>query len=237
MTRGYRVAFGQKGLMRFIHLNNALLATLMAVGTFAAIRFTLELGQTEKGFGLLASAMGIVSFVITVVAGLVVDRTGLRRMIVGAGLAAGAAMLVMGATDQFWLTAAGFLAAGPIGMAMMTPTSIWVSRGAGRCSQASAFAVHKVVTAGYTAAAMALMGVLEQIVGIRMIWLGGGIVVILLTLLHLCLPDPGSPAARSGLLRAAVDEGGCGLPADQTVPVPVAVVSQSGQREEVGSSA
>jgi len=184
----------ERPLMRAIHLQQAWGASLAAVGTFIAIRFTRELGLADEQFGALCTVGGVLGFVATALVGLVLDRASLRRLCAVAGCLAGLCSVVMGVSDSAWLTVVGFLAYAPVSAMLIAPQSMWVSRAAGSATQAAAFSVHKAVTAAYYAGAVWLLGVLEAMIGIRLILLYSGIMAALLGLLFLALREPRRPA-------------------------------------------
>lgn len=122
------------------------------------------------------------------------DRVSLRGMHAVVSALASLAALAMGVGDSPVLGAVGFAAFGPLAYLLNTPASMWVSRAGGKRSQSSAFSVFKVMQAGYAAAAMALLGLLESFIGIRAVLLYGGILGLAVSPLYLLLREPPKPA-------------------------------------------
>jgi len=194
----YRSATRERPLMRAIHLQQAWGAALAAVSTFAAIRFTQQLGLEDEQFGALCTVGGVLGFAATALGGLVLDTVSLRRLCAYGGCLLGLCSVVMGLADSVPLTIVGFLAYAPVSALLIAPQSMWVSRAAGSATQAAAFSVHKAVTAVYYSAAIWLLGVLEAMIGIRLILLYSGAIAALLGLLFLALREPRRPARPPG---------------------------------------
>jgi len=192
-STGYRLILRRRELMAYMHLSQTWSSLVAGVGVFAAIRFTVQLGQTDQQFGLLCSAMGVLTFAASAAGAVFMDRVSLRAMHAVVSALASVAALAMGIGDSLVLGAAGFAAFGPLAYLLNTPASMWVSRAGGKRSQSSAFSVFKVMQAGYAAAAMALLGLLESLVGIRAVLLYGGILGLAVSPLYLLLREPPKP--------------------------------------------
>jgi MFS family permease len=176
LWQSYAGALRQKPLMRFINLSQLWYNSQACVGAFAAIRLTRELGMSDRAFGLLSTAGGVVTFALIAGTAWHLDHLSLRRVHLVAGMVAAGGTLLMGASDTVLLTSAGMLVAAPVSALLIAPSSMWVSRAAGSATQVSAFAVHKVVSALCLSLAMFLLGLLESWLGIRMtLLLGGGV--------------------------------------------------------------
>ncbi len=198
---GYRTALRERELMWGTHLWQAWYSTVTGVGTFAAIRFTRELGQSDAAFGALSSVAAAIALVATLLGGLVLDRRSLRTISVCTMAVASGACLLMGVGDSVVLSAVGFLGHAPLNSALAAPSSMWISRTAGHASQSAAFAVQKVITAAYVAASAALLGYLERWVGIRPILLWGGVLGLVGALCFLLLPEPPRPSLPPAAAR------------------------------------
>lgn len=189
---GYGLALRERQLMRQTHLWQLCGSATAGLGTFAAIRYTAELGQTDSAFGTVTALGAILALVLTLLGGLFLDRVALRAVSFWGTLLGGATCALAGVSDSVPLTTAALLISGPIGLALTAPLSMAIGRTAGKCSLAQAFAVQKVIAAGYVSATAALLGFLERAVGIRPILLYGGILGALLAFGFLLLPEPGA---------------------------------------------
>jgi len=78
-------------------------------------------------------------------------------------------------------------------MMLSSPVSMWVSRSAGDTSQTSAFSMHKVVTAAFLAASVALLGLLESRYGMRTLLLGSGVLGVAVAASFGLLREPPRP--------------------------------------------
>lgn len=193
MLRLYIKTMRDRDLMRFIHLSNLCGGTVAGVGAFAAIHFTKHMGMTPHSFGLLASLAGLLTFCATLAGGLFLDRVRLSRLMAAVSFGSSGAAVLMGATDSPAVTAAAFVAFSPVSYLGVAPVSMWVSRCAGTGSRAAVFTVHKIWSAGYAAVVMALLGLLENWLGIRMILVCGGALGIALSGAFLLLREPPRP--------------------------------------------
>jgi DHA1 family bicyclomycin/chloramphenicol resistance-like MFS transporter len=189
----YRAALRERKLMWMIHLSQIWGNVLTGVGTFAAIRFTQELGQTDEQFGAVCAVAGVAALLATVATGLILDRVSLRRFCAVWAVVCGGCAALMGATDSLALSIVGFVAYAPFMSVLIAPTSMWVSRAAESCTRAAAFTVHKVISAGHVAAAVWAAGLLEPILGMRGVIFWGGVLGVLFGGLFLVLPEPPRP--------------------------------------------
>ncbi len=189
----YRDALRQKPLMRFLHLVLLWNNVQVGVGAFAAIRFARQLGQSDAWFGGLSALCGVVTLATIMASGFILDRVPLRLLHGVVAIIASAGAIVMGASDSLYLSAAGLLINAPLMGMIFGPTSMWVSRAAVGCSQSAAFSVHKVLSAVYLTAALAIVGTLEATLGIRTLILIGGILGVATGSLLFFLPEPPRP--------------------------------------------
>ncbi|MHB9025373.1 MAG: MFS transporter [Armatimonadota bacterium] len=190
---GYLTAFHQRPFMHFVHLSLIAGGMISGVGAFAAIRFTLELGQTDQFFGWLTSVAGVAVLLATVGCGFFLDRLPLRVIYGAATLASGAASVLMGLGDSLPCSIIGYLTYLALMNMLASPLSMWVSRAAGEASQTNAFSVQKIIAALYGVVSMLLLGVLEGWVGMRAIFLYGGLLGIIAGVGFFLLPEPPAP--------------------------------------------
>lgn len=193
LWNSYRLALREKHLMRYIHFSLIWLNLTAAVGAFMAIRFTQELHFSDRQFGLLCSVSGVVNLSVMALSVLFMDRLPLRTVHVLIGALAGTGCLLMGANDVPVLSVTGLLLYSAMATLFLSPSSIWVSRAAGSATRTAAFSVHKVATAFYLSTAMALVGVLEQWVGMRRCLLWSGALALTGSLGFLLLREPPGP--------------------------------------------
>ncbi|MBD3176818.1 MAG: MFS transporter, partial [Armatimonadia bacterium] len=196
MWADYREAVRNRPLMRMIHVTQVWFACVAAVFTFAAIRFTQDLGVTDERFGEFSAAAGVMTMLGVLSTGLFLDKVSIRRFSTLCAIIAAACCLTMGLTDSVAVSAVAFIVFGPMHMMIAGPVSMWVSRAAGESSQTSAFTVHKVVTAAYMAVGVASLGFLESWLGMRMVFLISGIVAILTGAGFQFLSEPPPPRLR-----------------------------------------
>lgn len=203
LGRGYLTALRQRELMWFIHINMIWGNVLAGVGTYFAIYFTNQryLHQQDETYGLVMSLAGLMAFIATLAAGFFLDRLSLRKVHIVSGILSGVSSILLAINGSPWFAAAGFILFIMLTTALVGPTSMWVSRAAGASTQTAAFSVHKVFAALYVAVVMLLLGWLENIIGIRNIFLYGGIIGIV-SALGFCLlrepPQPGVTIGRNG---------------------------------------
>lgn len=195
---GYRTALAERQLMWATHLWQLWYSMVAGVGTFAAIRLTRELGQTDAAFGLLSSGAAVLGLLATVLGGFVLDRLPLRQISAWGMAGASLFCLLMGVGDSVTLAAVGLLGHLPLSGALAAPVSMWVSRAAGGATQSAVFAVQKVIAAAYVAATAALLGLLERWVGIRVTLLWGGFLGLAVSFCFLLLPEPPQPGRVEG---------------------------------------
>ncbi len=190
---GYRAALRRAELTRFIHLSMIWGNLIAGVGAFFAIRFAHELRQGDQAFGVLNSVAGTVAFLATLGAAFFMDRVSLRKLHGLLGTATGLCTALLGLGDSHLLAMVGFTAFIAFTTILLGPSSMWVSRTAGAGGQVAAFSVHKILSALYIAVAMALLGLLERLIGIRAIFLYGGLLATLAGLAFFLLPEPPLP--------------------------------------------
>jgi MFS family permease len=195
LAETYLSAARERPLMAFIIVSQVWGNLLAAVGTFAAIYFTKELHLTDLQFGTLVAVAGVSTLLGTVATGLFLDRVSLRAMHAVVGLAAAASVILMGLAPWLPLAVAGLILFGPLATMLIAPTSMWISREAGRSSQTAAFSIHKVATAGLLAVTTVALGKLEGVLGIRLLFLFGGILAAISALGFLLLREPPRPGA------------------------------------------
>ena len=195
---GYAAAFRERELMRLTHLSLTWTSCAGAVGAFAAIRFTRQLGQPDQQFGHLCALAGAAGFLTTAAAGFYLDRASLRRAHVVACAGSSACSILMGMTNSLPLTAVGFIGFALLASMIAAPNSMWTSRAAVHCSQTSAFSVQKLLAAVYGAASMALLSYLEVAIGIRKILFLSGVIGFAVAILYLRLAEPSRPGRRVG---------------------------------------
>lgn len=203
MWVSYRQALRSRDLMRMILVTQFWFASVAAVGTFAAIRFTQELGVSDRRFGEFGAAAGLLTLIGVSCSGLLLDRVSIRRFSILCAMGSAACCLVMGLGDSVAVSAVAFILYGPLHMMLSSPVSMWVSRSAGDASQTSAFSMHKVVTAAFLAAGVALLGLLESRYGMRAVLLGSGVLGVLVAASFGLLREPPRPTLqRAAGLRA-----------------------------------
>lgn len=186
----YADALRQKRLMLFLHVVQAWGAVISSVGTFAAIRFTQDLATSDEYFALVSSVSSGTTLIATMAAGLVLDRARLRPLLVIGGVLSSLAALAMGVGGVAIVAAVAYVACQTLVSLLVIPVSMWVSREAGPGKQGSAFAVWKVMGAGYVAIAGALMAVAEPYLGMRNILIVTGAISAALSLAVLALREP-----------------------------------------------
>lgn len=186
----YRVALGQKHLMRYIVFSLLWLNLTASVGAFAAIRFTQDLRFTDQQFGWISSAAGILTLAVVALSALFMDRIPLRVIHVISGSSVGLGCLLMGINDTRLPAVAGFLLYSSSVNLLLGPLSMWVSRAAGEASRTSAFSVHKVAAALILSVTMVVVGVLERLFGMRLVLLVGGILASISSFGFLLLEEP-----------------------------------------------
>jgi len=189
---GYLTAVRHKPLMIFINLSMLWSNLLSGVGAFFAIYYTQHqfLGQTDEAYGRLASLAGALSLLSTLAVGLVLDRLSLRKLHGVLGILIGACSIVMGISARLSVVAGCFILFIVFNSALFGPSSMWVSRAAGEGTQTAAFSVHKVLTALYVAVTMLALGWLERLIGIRLIFLYGGILGVVSAAAFFLLREP-----------------------------------------------
>jgi|GEM_PF-726328 len=198
---GYVTAIRHKPLMFFINLSMIWGNALAGVGAFFAIYYTQQFMQTDEAYGRLASLAGALSLLVTIAAALVLDRLSLRKLHGVLGMATGACSLVMGISDRLSVVAGCFILFTVVANVLVGPSSMWVSRAAGEGTQTAAFSVHKVLAALYVAITMLALGWLERLIGIRLIFLYGGILGVASAAVFFLLPEP--PRLEGRAVKAA----------------------------------
>ena len=175
----YRRGFTLRPLMSFIAVTRSFGIAIAAVGAFAALRFTRDLGLGDQAFGLLCSIIAIGNLLAVLVSGWIVDRIGPSRMLGLAWAGCGMAAMVMGLGNSLVPAISAYALFVPLQSMCSVPLSLWSSRiaeasGPGGPSQTAVFTVQKVFQSGATMLAMASLGVLEPVVGMAtLMWCGG----------------------------------------------------------------
>ncbi len=191
----YRRCFRLRPLLTFIAITRGFGVAVAAVGTFAALRFTRELGLGDLAFGALCSIVAIGNLLALVASGWLMDRLRPSRALAFAWIGCGLGAIAMGLSDSLALAIAGFALFTQLQSLCSVPLSLWSSRIAataeGGPGETAVFTVQKVFQSGVTMLAMALLGVLEPLVGMgTLMWCGG----------LLCLPLAAA-IARAGAAR------------------------------------
>lgn len=175
----YRRCFRLPPLLSFIVLTRAFGVAMAAVGAFAALRFTRELGLGEPAFGLLCSIIAVGNLLGLLASGWIVDRLGPGRTLALAWTGCSLAALALGLSDSLGFAIAAYAVFVPLHGLCSVPLSLWSGyiveeAGPGGPSQNAVFTVQKLFQSGVTMLAMAALGVLEPIVGMStLIWCGG----------------------------------------------------------------
>ncbi|MGQ0383874.1 MAG: MFS transporter [Gammaproteobacteria bacterium] len=175
---GFRRWFRSRPLLSFIALTRAFGVATAAIGAFAALRFTRELGLSGAGFGALCSAIAVVSLAALAASGWVVDRLGPSRTLGIAWAGCSAASLALGLCDSPAIAMTAYAVFLPLHALCSVPLSLWSAQLAGEAPDGAGhnavFTVQKLFQSGVTMLAMALLGVLEPLVGMStLMWLGG----------------------------------------------------------------
>ncbi len=175
----FRRAFTLQPLLALIAVTRGFGIATAAVSAFAALRFTRELHLSETAFGALAGTIAIGNLFAVLASGWIVDRLRPSRALGAAWLACGSAAIVMGLSDSLLTVIVAYALFVPIQASCSVPLSLWSSRiareGAPRGpGDAAAFTVGKVFQSGTTMLVMALLGVLEPVLGMStLMWCGG----------------------------------------------------------------
>lgn len=185
----YALALRNRTLMWMIHLTGLWFAITGGVLAFAAIRFTLELHQTDRWWGALSSISGALAFVLMIGLIRLLDRVRMARVHLTLGIIGSCGAIAMGSSDSLLVSAIGFLVFIPAVGALIAPNSMWTSRLAGTRAQTSGFSMQKVVTAFYYAGVLWVLGLLEPVAGIRNVILGIGVVSLVLAISFAWLPE------------------------------------------------
>lgn len=166
-------------LLSFIALTRAFGIVMAAVGAFAALRFTRELGLGEPAFGLLCSIIAVGNLLGLLGSGFIVDRLGSGRTLALAWSGCSLAAFALGMSDSLALAIAAYAVFVPLHGLCSVPLSLWSARivdeaGPGGPSQNAVFTVQKLFQSGTTMLAMAALAALEPAVGMStLIWCGG----------------------------------------------------------------
>jgi len=196
LGNGYFTAVRHRPLMFFINLSMIWGNVLAGVGAFFAIYYTVHFAQSDEAYGRLASLAGALSLLATIAAALVLDRLSLRKMHGVLGMVTGVCSLVMGISSRLPVVAGCFILFTVLANVLVGPSSMWVSRAAGEGTQTAAFSVHKVLAALYVAVTMLALGWLERLIGMRLIFLYGGILGVISAMFFFLLPEPPKLEAR-----------------------------------------
>ncbi len=175
----YRRCFTLPPLLSFIALTRAFGIAMAAVGAFAALRFTRELGLGEPAFGLLCSIIAVGNLLGLLASGWIVDRLGPGRTLAFAWTGCSLAALALGFADSLALAIAAYAVFVPLHGLCSVPLSLSSGRivedsGPDGPSQNAVFTVQKLFQSGTTMLAMGALGALEPAVGMSaLIWCGG----------------------------------------------------------------
>ncbi|MGQ0835025.1 MAG: MFS transporter [Gammaproteobacteria bacterium] len=187
MLAAYRRCLTQRPLLVFIALSRGFGIAVAAVGAFAALRFTRELHLSEPAFGALCSAIAIGNLFVILASGWLVDRLRPPTVLGLAWLACSMAALAMGLSDSLTVAIVAYALFGPLFAMCSVPLSIWASRiaddaGPDGPGEAAVFTVLKVFQTGANMLVLALLGVLEPLVGMATLMWGGGLLGLPLAL-------------------------------------------------------
>jgi nitrate/nitrite transporter NarK len=176
----YRQSFTLRPLLSFIAVTRGFGIAVAAVGAFAALRFTRELGLGEPAFGLLCSIIAVGNLLALAASGWIVDRMGPLRTLAFAWSGCSTAAIALGLTDSLALAIAAYAVFVPLHALCSVPLSLWSGRitdaaGPGGPSQNAVFTVQKVFQSGATMLAMAALAALEPLVGMGALIWGGGL--------------------------------------------------------------
>lgn len=174
----YRRCFGSQPLLSFIAITRGFGVAVAAVGAFFALRFTSELGLGDLSFGLLCSIVAVGNLLALLASGWIMDRLTPSRALGIAWLGCGAGAFAMGFSDSLAVAIAGYALFAPLQALCSVPLSLWSSRIAasaeGGPGESAVFTVQKLFQSGVTMLVMALLGVLEPLVGMgTLMWCGG----------------------------------------------------------------
>lgn len=180
LLNAYGRGFTTRPLLAFILLTRGFGAALAAVSAFAALRFTRELSLSEPDFGVLRSSVAVASLVAVLGSGWVVDRLRPSRTLAIAWFGCGLASLVMGLSDSLRVTVIAYAIYAPLLTTCSVPLSLWgshIAQGDGP-GQTTVFTVAKVFQSGITMLSMALLGVLEPLLGMTTLMACGGLLAL-----------------------------------------------------------
>lgn len=175
----YRRCFTSRPLLAFVALTRGFGAAIAAVGAFAALRFTRQLNLSEPAFGAFCSVIAIGSLLAVLASGWVVHRLRPSGALGLAWLGCSVAALAMGLSDSLGVVMIAYALYAPLLSTCSVPLSLWASRiaddtGPDGPSQTIVFTVLKAFQTGTTMLVMALLGVLEPLVGMdTLMWSGG----------------------------------------------------------------
>lgn len=175
---GFGRWFRSPALLSFIATTRAFGVATAAVGAFAALRFTRELGMSGAGFGALCSAIAVASLAALLASGWIVERLGSSRTLALAWAGCSTASLALGLSDSLAVAIAAYAVFVPLNAMCSVPLSLWSGRIAGGAPGGAAhnavFTVQKLFQSGITMLVMALLGLLEPVVGMSaLMWCGG----------------------------------------------------------------
>jgi len=192
VLRGFADTARNRGLWRFIVLDQAMAFSQGAFAAFAALRLTRQMGLGETAFGLVCTLGACLGLVAVLAAGLLVQRIPLAWGMATAWVLSATGSLLLGVGDHVAFGIAGTLLVAFGWPITSVPGSMWISLAGG--ANATAFTVHKIVQAGVAAAAMALVARLEPLTGMRPLLIAGGVIGLPLAMLILRQRDPRRPA-------------------------------------------
>lgn len=196
----YRRCFTLGPLLSFIAVTRGFGIAVAAVGAFAALRFTRELGLGETAFGLLCSIIAVGNLAALLASGWIADRLGPGRMLAFAWIGCSLAAVALGLADSLAPAIVAYAVFVPLHGLCSVPLSLWSGRivegaGPGGLSQNAVFTVQKLFQSGVTMLAMAALAALEPVVGMSALIWGGGLLGLPMAYAMLRLAAPGKIGA------------------------------------------
>lgn len=207
MMSMYRVALGQKPLMRFIGWSLAWSALVAGVGTFIAIRLTSELNASTAFYGNTCAIAAAASLVGILLLGVWLDRMSIRFCAVGLYALSSVCAVGLGLTRSPVIAATLFVVFTLASTVVISPMSMWISREAEKVGLSLAFSVQKVLAALSMVLATLVLGFLEPRVGIASLLLYGGVLSLVTVgvMAFLREPPPWKPSSRPPSASASVE--------------------------------
>lgn len=202
----YAGAFREKHLILFLQVSLLWDAVAVAVAAFIALRLTQELGVSPAAYGNACSAASALTLGGILALGLVLDRIRVKRTVIVMYAVATACLIALGANGSAGLTLGLFVVFSIASGMLVGPLSMWISREAGGVGLSTAFAVSKVLTAGYLAVATFALGWLEPRLGIRTVFLLCGLLAAVVVLALGWLREPPPLRQRAATVPVEHDE-------------------------------